>query len=228
MDTDPDDANGRSSAKADIIEGAMQALESLVRTSGRSRDEQNQALRDVAHFTEDNDCPEFLDKAHEFAVKSLGYAPFEADQQIVLETAAEEPASLAEQAWQDEDWKRAAEDYRRNTGGLGRHQPNGKAWSNFAAARDQLRSLVDRIESIEQERAELAEDVRGLYQEAKSCGFDVAALRQIVRLRKQDKGERDTRQAVIDAYMHALGDYASTPLGVAAIARAGAETMPPV
>ncbi len=96
------------------------------------------------------------------------------------------------------------------------------------ADRDKLKSLVDRIEAIEQERADLAEDIRSLYAEAKSAGFDAAALRQIIRLRKQDKSERDARQAIVDEYRAALGMLADTPLGQAAIARAGAELMPPV
>jgi uncharacterized protein (UPF0335 family) len=91
-----------------------------------------------------------------------------------------------------------------------------------------LRELVARIESAEDERIAASEHVRGLYQEARSCGYDVRALREVVRLRRQDKSERDERQAVVDEYMHALGDFASTGLGKAAIARAGAQMMPPV
>jgi uncharacterized protein (UPF0335 family) len=59
----------------------------------------------------------------------------------------------------------------------------------------------------------LAADVRDVYAKAKSSGFDVAALGQIIKLRKQDKDERDARQAVVDEYLTALGDYASTELG---------------
>jgi uncharacterized protein (UPF0335 family) len=97
-----------------------------------------------------------------------------------------------------------------------------------AADRDKLKSLVDRIEAIEEERAGLAEDVQGLYAEATSAGFDAGALRQIIKLRKQDAAERDARRVTLDAYMAALGDYASTPLGQAALARASSELMPPV
>jgi uncharacterized protein (UPF0335 family) len=97
-----------------------------------------------------------------------------------------------------------------------------------AAARDQLRSLVDRIEALEEEKAGLAEDIRGIYAEAKSAGFDATALRQIIRLRKQEPAERSARQALVDEYLAALGDYASTPLGAVAVARASAELMPPV
>ena len=72
------------------------------------------------------------------------------------------------------------------------------------------------------------EAIRGLYAEAKSAGFDATAPRQIIRMRKQEPAERDARQVLVDEYMRALGDYGSTPLGQAAIARAGAELMPPV
>jgi uncharacterized protein (UPF0335 family) len=97
-----------------------------------------------------------------------------------------------------------------------------------SAARDQLRGLVARIEALEEEKAGLAEDIRSIYAEAKSAGFDAAALRQIIRLRKQEPAKQDARQALVDEYMAALGDYASTPLGQAAIARVGAELAPPV
>jgi uncharacterized protein (UPF0335 family) len=93
--------------------------------------------------------------------------------------------------------------------------------------RDRLRTLVARIESAEDERIAASEHVRGLYQEARGNGFDARALREVVRLRREDKTERDERQAVVDEYLAALGDFASTGLGQAAIARAS-QMMPPV
>jgi uncharacterized protein (UPF0335 family) len=66
---------------------------------------------------------------------------------------------------------------------------------------DRLRSLVERIESIESERAELASDLGDVYAAAKSAGFDAQALRHVIRMRKQDKTERAERQAVIDEYL---------------------------
>jgi uncharacterized protein (UPF0335 family) len=71
--------------------------------------------------------------------------------------------------------------------------------------RDRLKSLVERIESVESECASLAEDVRSLYQEAKGQGFDVAALRQIIRMRRQDADKRESREAIIAEYLAALG-----------------------
>jgi uncharacterized protein (UPF0335 family) len=106
--------------------------------------------------------------------------------------------------------------------------PIGDNSSLNAADRDKLKSLVDRIEAMEGEKAGLAEDIRGIYAEAKSAGFDGAALRQIIRLRKQEPAEREARQAIVDAYLAALGGLAELPLGKVAIARDLAGLMPPV
>lgn len=82
-----------------------------------------------------------------------------------------------------------------------------------------LRSLVDRIEALEDNKQVIADDIKDVYDEAKSGGFDTAAIRHIIKLRKQDKDVRDARQHVIDTYMHALGMLADTPLGQAAVQR---------
>jgi uncharacterized protein (UPF0335 family) len=92
--------------------------------------------------------------------------------------------------------------------------------------REKLRSLVNRISALEDEKIGIAEDIRGVYQEARLAGFDAVALRHVVRLRCQDSGERAERQRLVDEYMAALGDYATTPLGQAAMERAG--LMPPL
>lgn len=72
-------------------------------------------------------------------------------------------------------------------------------------AGDQLRSIVERIERLEEEKAGLAADIRDVYAEAKGNGYDVAALREVIRLRKQDKDERAEQEAILDTYLHALG-----------------------
>jgi len=84
----------------------------------------------------------------------------------------------------------------------------------------QLRSIVERIERIEDERKSLASDIRDLYAEAKSSGFDLPALRAIIRMRKEPVSKRMEREAIIDAYQAELGMLADTPLGQAAIRRA--------
>lgn len=72
-------------------------------------------------------------------------------------------------------------------------------------ARDQLRSIVERIERLEEEKKNITDDIKEVYGEAKGNGFDVKALRQIVRLRKQDREERAEQEAMLDLYLHALG-----------------------
>ena len=74
-----------------------------------------------------------------------------------------------------------------------------------SVTRDQLRSIIERIERLEEEKKTIADDIRDVYAEAKGNGFDVKALRQIVRLRKQDENERAEAEAVLDTYMAALG-----------------------
>ena len=92
-------------------------------------------------------------------------------------------------------------------------------------AGEQLKSIVARIERLEEEKKDLAEDIRGIYAEAKGNGYDVKALREIVRLRRQDAQKRAEHEAIVEAYKHALGLLADTPLGEAALASA---LMPPV
>jgi uncharacterized protein (UPF0335 family) len=83
---------------------------------------------------------------------------------------------------------------------------NGKQADGFAqSARDQLRSFVERVERLEEEKAALAGDIRDLFAQAKSSGFDTKALRTVIRLRKQDAAERRDQEAVLATYMHALG-----------------------
>ena len=70
---------------------------------------------------------------------------------------------------------------------------------------DRLKSLIERVERLEEEKAALAEDIREVYSEAKGSGFDVKIMRQIVRLRKMDTSDRQEQEAILDTYMAALG-----------------------
>ncbi len=72
-------------------------------------------------------------------------------------------------------------------------------------AKDQLKAVVERVERLEEEKKAIADDIRDVYAEAKAHGFDVKALRSIVRLRKQDTDERKEQEAILETYMHALG-----------------------
>lgn len=74
-----------------------------------------------------------------------------------------------------------------------------------AIAADQLRAFVERIERLEEEKAALTNDVREVYAEAKSSGFDPKILRQIVRLRKMDRNDYQEQEALLDLYKAALG-----------------------
>ena len=72
-------------------------------------------------------------------------------------------------------------------------------------AKDQLKAFVERVERLEEEKKAIADDIRDDYAEAKGNGFDVKALRAIVRLRKQDADERREHETILETYMHALG-----------------------
>lgn len=71
---------------------------------------------------------------------------------------------------------------------------------------NQLKSIVSRIESINQTIKEMRSDQKDIFAEAKSNGWDVKALRRTIQLRGQDKAKRDDFQNLVDTYMHALGD----------------------
>ncbi|MBF0625265.1 MAG: DUF2312 domain-containing protein [Magnetococcales bacterium] len=72
-------------------------------------------------------------------------------------------------------------------------------------ANEHLRQLVERIERLEEEKAEVAQQVKDVYLEAKSAGFDVKVLRQIIRLRKMDQSDVDEQEALLLLYKQALG-----------------------
>lgn len=74
-----------------------------------------------------------------------------------------------------------------------------------AVAGDQLKSIVERIERLEEDKAAIASDIKDVFAEAKGNGFDGKALRTIIRLRKQDPDDRAAQQAILETYMHALG-----------------------
>lgn len=74
-----------------------------------------------------------------------------------------------------------------------------------SVARDQLRTIVERVERLEEEKKSIADDIKDVYAEAKANGFDTKALRKIVAIRKQDQNERLEQEAVLDTYMAALG-----------------------
>ena len=74
-----------------------------------------------------------------------------------------------------------------------------------ASAQNQLRQFVEQIERLEEEKKAIAGDIRDKYAEAKALGFDIKALRQIVRLRKKSQTERQEEESILEVYLHALG-----------------------
>ncbi len=73
------------------------------------------------------------------------------------------------------------------------------------SAQKHLRQFVEQIERLEEEKKALADDFKDKFAEAKAVGFDVKALRQIIRLRKKSKTDRQEEEAILVTYMHALG-----------------------
>ena len=82
---------------------------------------------------------------------------------------------------------------------------------------NQLASIVNQIEKLELEKADIADLIKDVYTEAKSNGFDVKILRKIIVQRKKTDEERKLEQDLIDTYMNALGMLADLPLGQAAL-----------
>ena len=74
------------------------------------------------------------------------------------------------------------------------------------AAQGQLKSIIERIERLEQEKTEIAEQIKEVFAEAKGNGFDVKVLKKVVRIRKQDRAKRQEEDAILDLYLSALGE----------------------
>lgn len=72
-------------------------------------------------------------------------------------------------------------------------------------AADRLRSIIERVERLEEERKALANDIKDIFAEAKSAGFDVKVIRQVLRIRKQEPAEVEEQETLLDLYKRALG-----------------------
>ncbi len=77
--------------------------------------------------------------------------------------------------------------------------------SQGGVAADQLRSIVERIERLEEEKKALADDIKEVYAEAKGNGFDTKILRKVISLRKRDRAELDEEETLLEVYLRALG-----------------------
>ena len=73
-------------------------------------------------------------------------------------------------------------------------------------AQEKLRQLVARIERLEEEKKSIGDDIKESYAEAKAVGFDSKVLRQVIRIRKQDRQEREEQEQIRELYLHALGE----------------------
>jgi uncharacterized protein (UPF0335 family) len=72
-------------------------------------------------------------------------------------------------------------------------------------AKDQLKAIVERVEKLEEEKKAIADDIRDVFAEARVNGYDVKALRQVIKLRRLDKNERQEQEAILETYLTALG-----------------------
>jgi uncharacterized protein (UPF0335 family) len=79
------------------------------------------------------------------------------------------------------------------------------AFNTESVAADQLKSFVERIERLEEEKAGIAGDIKEIYAEAKGNGFDTKVMRKIISLRKKDHAERQEEEAILELYLQALG-----------------------
>lgn len=84
-----------------------------------------------------------------------------------------------------------------------RDEPLSDAAAGFA--KDQLKSFIERIERLEEEKKSLSEDIKEVFSEADGAGFDTKALREIIKIRKMDADQRAEREAIVDLYMQAIG-----------------------
>jgi uncharacterized protein (UPF0335 family) len=72
-------------------------------------------------------------------------------------------------------------------------------------AKEHLKSFIERIERLEEEKKALADDIREVYAEAKGSGFDTKIMRQVIKLRKMESADRQEQEAMLDLYLGALG-----------------------
>ena len=80
-----------------------------------------------------------------------------------------------------------------------------KPASTGGIAGERLKSFVERIERLEEEKTALSGDIKEVYSEAKSVGFDTKIMRQVIRIRRLDKADRQEQEAILDLYLSALG-----------------------
>lgn len=90
----------------------------------------------------------------------------------------------------------------------GRETPQSKKATAGPISADRLKSFVERIEKLTEERKSISDDISDIYSEAKGTGYDVKTIRKIVALRKMDAADREEQAQLLDDYAHALGVFA--------------------
>jgi uncharacterized protein (UPF0335 family) len=88
---------------------------------------------------------------------------------------------------------------------IGHNNPPADVEVESGVAGDQLKSYIERIETLEEEKAGIAADIKDIYAEAKGNGFDSKVIRKIVAMRKRDHAERQEEEAILEVYLSALG-----------------------
>src|ERR1700692_1395974 len=91
------------------------------------------------------------------------------------------------------------------------HRVGGTMPDVGGIAGERLRSFIERVERLEEERRTLAADIKEVYAEAKGSGFDAKIMRQIIRLRRMDKDDLDEQESLLDVYKRALGMLPEAP-----------------
>lgn len=82
--------------------------------------------------------------------------------------------------------------------------PNGAKGGGIDAGR--LKSIIQRVEKLEEEKANIANDIKEIYSEAKSAGYDMKVLRQVIKIRKMDKADREEMDELLELYLDAVGE----------------------
>ena len=80
------------------------------------------------------------------------------------------------------------------------------------AAKDVV-SIIERIERLEDEKKQIASDISDVYKESKGRGYDATALKEIIKIRREDPNKREARESMVDVYMRAINRWEDTPLG---------------
>ena len=75
-----------------------------------------------------------------------------------------------------------------------------------STAQSQIKSIIERVERLEEEKTEVMNQIKEVFAEAKGNGFDVKILRKVIRLRKQDRAKRQEEDAILELYLHAIGE----------------------